>query len=957
MPRFRMLGQTVSHYRVLEKLGAGGMGVVYRAEDIRLGRPVALKFLSSTATPRNRLRLRREAEAASRLDHPNICTVYEVDTTENGDAFIAMAYYAGETLEQKMRRTRMPAEEAVAIAIQMARGLAKAHSQGIVHRDLKPANVVITDDGVAKILDFGIAKLADGVTRTRSGGSMGTIGYVSPEQVNGGDVDARTDVWSLGVILYEMLAGEPAFPGSTVATLHAIAYAETTPLAQIRTDLPRPLIALIERAMRKDPAGRHASMNDLLTDLIAAQSAPSPRSLAAAKQRWPVRTVITAMLGALLVLFAIAWSLHQSSRASHARAQMLPEIERLGTARQYAAAYRLAQAAEGIIPTDPALQQLWQEISTPVTVETTPAGALVEMRPYGATSEGWQVLGVTPISKRRIPLGYTRFRITKEGWETLDRAAPARAGILDFELPLRGTTPAGMVLVEGGTHVYYVGSLGHVPPMVRLERFFIDRYEVTNREYKRFVDAGGYRNRAFWKHGFRNDGRPLSWHEAMALFRDRTGRPGPSTWELGEYPAGQDAFPVTGVSWFEAAAYAEYAGKQLPSIYHWLAAAGINNMGPMMQLANFSSSGLVRVGSLQAVSPFGADDMAGNAKEWCLNASDDARYSLGGGVGEPRHVAGLPDARSPFDRSPTNGFRCARYTSDIAADPAVLAPVRRLGRDYGLEHPVADGVFEAYARLYATDPTPLDAEVERFAGESPYWTVEKFTFNAAYGDERVSAYLLLPKKGTPPFQTVVFFPGAYALQNAPSGTFADQAAYDFIVGSGRAVLYPVYKGTYERSAGQPLTASVLRDLRIAWVKDLSRALDYLETRRHVDMRGLSYFGTSLGASFGPIPLALEPRLKVGILIGGGLPLGAEAPEVDPVNFVPRVKLPILMLNGRYDFLFPLNDSQIPFFSLLGTPASAKRRLVVEAPHLVPRHELVRPVLDWLDGHFGTPQEQ
>ncbi len=222
-----MIGNTISHYKILAKLGEGGMGVVYKAEDLMPGRHGVLKFLAPSLTrdPQAIERFIDEAKTASALDHPNICTIYEIGESDDGQLFIAMAYYEGETLREKVASGQLAVAEAVEIATQVAQGLARAHEAGIIHRDIKPANIIITKHGEVKILDFGLAKLAGQQHFTKSGATMGTIAYMSPEQAQGLPVDHRTDLWSLGVVMYEMLtilAGMHFFPGST-QTIDSIA--------------------------------------------------------------------------------------------------------------------------------------------------------------------------------------------------------------------------------------------------------------------------------------------------------------------------------------------------------------------------------------------------------------------------------------------------------------------------------------------------------------------------------------------------------------------------------------------------------------------------------------------------------------------------------------------------------------------------------------------------------------
>jgi eukaryotic-like serine/threonine-protein kinase len=228
-----VIGHSVSHYKVLERLGGGGMGVVYRAEDTRLGRPVALKFLGAEQThdPVARERFLREARSASALDHPNICTIFDIGETGDGGMFIAMACYDGEPLSRRIKRGPMEPTEALHIAEQVAEGLGRAHQAGILHRDIKPANLMITSEEVVKILDFGVAKLPQGEDLTREGLAVGTLAYMAPEQIRGKELDPRSDVWSLGVVLYQMLSGRVPFRGRReAATLYAILHEDPKPL-------------------------------------------------------------------------------------------------------------------------------------------------------------------------------------------------------------------------------------------------------------------------------------------------------------------------------------------------------------------------------------------------------------------------------------------------------------------------------------------------------------------------------------------------------------------------------------------------------------------------------------------------------------------------------------------------------------------------------------------------------
>ena len=240
--------------------------------------------------------------------------------------------------------------------------------------------------------------------------------------------------------------------------------------------------------------------------------------------------------------------------------------------------------------------------------------------------------------------------------------------------------------------------------------------------------------------------------------------------------------------------------------------------------------------------------------------------------------------------------------------------------------------------------------------ETEDWKREKITFPAAYGDELVIAYLFLPKRSHAPLQTVVYFPGSAAIDLRSSTTLADMEYLEFLMRSGRALLAPVYKGTYERGDGltsdNPNTSSFWRDHVIAWSKDLSRSLDYLETRPDIDRNRIAYMGLSWGGAMGSVLPALEDRIKACVLLSPGFNLQRSLPEVDELNFAPRVKAPVLMLNGRFDFFYPVETSQEPMFRLLGTSKQNKKRVVYETGHLLPRHEVIKETLDWLDRYFG-----
>jgi serine/threonine protein kinase/dienelactone hydrolase len=976
-PMRDLTGTTVLHYRILERVGEGGMGVVYRAEDTRLKRSVALKFLPPDLTrdPEAKARFTQEAQAASSLQHINICTIHDINETEEGQLFICMDLYEGETLRERIERGPLPVEEGMGIAVQIAQGLARAHEKGIVHRDVKPANIFVSNDGIIRILDFGLAKLSGQSRITREGSTLGTAAYMSPEQARGDEVDQRADIWALGAVLYEMFTGQLPFKTEyQTALVYSILNEDPEPPTAIRAEIRDELETVILKSLEKDPGERYASGAEMLSALQELQlSGPSavkpgdPRRILTQLLKRPVvaSALVVIVLGGVA---AGAWMLDRSAKSSRAKEELLPEVRK---ALQFVpfsvplAEFALAQEAREYIGDDPEFEAVWEKIAATLSVETDPPGAEIEIRYVGTPNAAWIPLGVSPVLGREVPSRFLQLRITKQGYvQREDVLLPffssdsyVTPSTREFALDSLGSIPEGMARVYGDT------ALGD---------FLMDRCEVNNSQYREFVLAGGYSNRSFWKEPFTDDGRRIPWENAMSSFVDATGRPGPSTWRAGSYPDGEDDYPVRGVSWYEAAAYAEFAGKKLPSTAHWeLASVGGESFYTLyfdqyiIPLSNFSATGARPVGSGDMFGPYGLWDMAGNVREWCWNESVKGRCLRGGAWNDATYMYRNITQASPFDRSERNGFRCMVPPAGVKPPPDVFDPVT-LDEGYDLRtvDQVSDDVFQIYRGLYEYDRIPLESAIEFRDESSNDWVKEKVSFNILNADERMPAYLFLPKNAAPPFQTVVYFPGGWAARVASSRDVERQAHFvrsvQYLIKSGRAVVHPVAISMYERSLPDSVRGAMgphqFMDYRIRIVREYSRTIDYLESRPDIDAEKLAYYGMSWGGSYANLVLAVEDRFKAAIVEVGGLRLEPRVrPEVRLLYYTPRITVPVLMLNGEYDLAFPLELNVKPMFEMIATPEEHKRLVVYPTDHFVPPDEFLKESLAWLDRYLGPVQ--
>jgi len=1005
-------GDKIGDYKIIKSLGIGGQGAVFLAEDLQLKRAVAIKFLPSAETSadsRANKRFRREAQAAAALSHPNICAIHKIGADANRE-FIVMQYAEGETLSARLKKGKLGLKNALDLTIQIADALSEAHAQGVIHRDIKPANIVVSENNQVTVLDFGLAKLVrneelESKERenstlelspnsplptphsllTQPGLIMGTVAYMSPEQARAEKTDFRTDIWSLGVCLYEMTAGKnPFFRENLAETFAAILFFEP----DFEDFLP-PIADIVKKTLQKNADERYQSAKEFLTDLRELRNELSfEEQLRIRDLSFEKSAVKKSLFGSKQIAFAVfilailaggGW-FYQHNRNINWAKENLKQIEELAKSDKTFEGYDLALQTAKYLPNDENLTKLMPLVSDNLTVKTEPAGAKVYLKRFQPDKNGnfseRTFLGETPFENKQIARGQYLLYVEKEGFAPFVRSISGRLPDYSTDLiwmpPIQISAklveaeqvPDKMIFVPAGEYKL-VSYTRPTDKRLPLGDFFIDQTEVSNAEFKEFITAGGYSKKEFWQLPFISDGKEIPFEEFSEKFKDRTGLSAPRSWTNQNFADGKANFPVTDITWYEAAAYAKFRGKDLPTIFQWEKAArdgkfdeGYNTMPWGLSrdadstefLANFRGSETVPVESFEfGASPYGCLNMAGNVAEWMINRRGTNVLVSGGSWGEKSYLFGYYGDFPPLYSSNKIGFRLVKNLSENTADADDLPPM-----EIPVYQPSSNADLKKWLVHYAYDKTPLEAEViERTETDS--WTREKISFIGA-NRERAIAYLYLPKNAPRPLQIVHWIPAADVPLGFSSLTHSVEDFLSPVIKSGRAVFAVTVKGYNERPypAGYELPNGASIEFRketVGKVTDWQRGLDYLETRNELDATKIAFLGLSNGANQGLILTAIEKRYRSVVLVGFGFRTAWSKwiDEAKIINFAPHITQPKLILKGRYDEAHPLKTESEPIFNLLRDP---KRIVVVESGHVPPPEIFAPTINDWLNETLG-----
>ena len=728
-------------------------------------------------------------------------------------------------------------------------------------------------------------------------------------------------------------------------------------------------------------------LTEQASEAVEPSTAPAAARSAQPRSRGIAVVAVVAAVAAVGIYVAIT---QMRDRERTQQAAVLTQVAELVSKDQYGAAFALAWplSKSASARANPVFAELWQQIVVPMKPLVAQDGASVSFKAYDDPDGSWIAAGTTPLQEWvEAPRGALRLKVTKPGFSAGEfvvavpgpsvqteqlRRFPFDRPSVPLELVAEGKLQGDMVYVPrtdvpvylSGWSTSLLGSDRHDIPA-----FAIARTEVTNREFKEFIDAGGYDSERYWQDlKFVYRAQTLSWPQARKLFVDSTGRPGPAGWQLSTYPRGQDDMPVVGITWYEAVAYARFRKQMLPTIHHWMRAA-FTPYDPMFPTAaaitkqsRFFADAPESARSAHGLGPWGTYHMAGNAREWVWNFAGGDAVALGSGWPEYASNFARVYTADPMARLPDHGLRLMRTLDDAPIEPALLEPIK-LVRDTAFANraPVSDDAFEAM-RFQFTTPraAPTDVKVNR-VDESPLWIADEVVLTFAE-QEPTTLYVVRPKAHEGKLQPIVYSGvGDCCYTRRPNREALEQLQIaGFVVNSGRALVMPIWAGGYERYVTESRVPEEAMDrerrVSLLWQRDLSTTIDYLESRSDMDMPKLGYLGISRGASFaGAINLALEPRIHAAVLAAGGIWIHSPLhPMIDLINYAPRINIPVLMLSGRYDHIYPYEQSQKRTFELLGTPVGKKQQIAYDTGHFtLPPNRIAADVTDWFDRYLGS----
>ena len=604
------------------------------------------------------------------------------------------------------------------------------------------------------------------------------------------------------------------------------------------------------------------------------------------------------------------------------------------------------------------LLMLYFEKSTyPIDIKSDSLLAIVSIK-YGDDTL-WHEIGQTPIDSLRVPWfkGKHNFQLKFRINDRIIVATPDRSGEFNFgnieQYPIDHA-----IIPETKNNMMFLPGIDFGD--VSFETFSISKTEVSNKEYQDFVNNEGYENQIYWDFPIVIGGVKYSFEESVISFVDKQGQYGPANWSYGQYDDNTDNFPVTGISWFEARAYAKYKGYKLPNVFQWLSAAGLSGFVsdlPDISKSNLRSSNLWEVIDSRGENYFGLKNIAGNVREWTTNpkGQEKLKFSiLGGSYHDNSYSFNNYHSVAPFDRSIGNGFRVVQSSNSSDIELLDNLIVNYTERDILSESDVSEDVFNYYRNQFKYKQYDLNAKIDSIFDYENYITY-RYQLTPAYkNDEPLHGYVVYSKKTKTLPKPIIHFPSAWAIGSNTDDWIIDNVIqdYNYLLMEGYAVICPVYYSTYNRKKTLKTwwanDTDEYKNTVIKIGKDYKRSIDFIQSRKTFDFKNLSYIGYSWGSIMSNIMLAIDDRVKFAFICAGGLQVQKSKQEIDAALFTRRINIPVMHITGKNDGIFDYKNSQLPMQKLLGTPLEDQEMIVLEGVgHIIPKEIRIDNHLRWL----------
>ena len=573
----------------------------------------------------------------------------------------------------------------------------------------------------------------------------------------------------------------------------------------------------------------------------------------------------------------------------------------------------------------------------------------------------WSEIGTTPIKNLRVPsiLPFNDYQLKFDVSNRSIITMPNMSGEFNFEHINK--FPPNHAIIPGTKNIMILPGIDF--GSITIETFSISKTEVSNKEFQAFINDGGYENREFWDFPIEINGVEYTYKETIKKFVDKHEQFGPSNWSYGQFGDNGENLPVTGVSWFEARAYARYAGFKLPNLFQWIYAAGLAGFIseiPDMSKSNLKSSSLCLVDDSKGENYFGIKNIAGNVREWVTNPQGKSKTKfsiLGGSYFDNEYSFNDYHSISPFDRSIGNGFRVVQSLNEGSLDTLDNFIINYAERDILKEEDVSDDVFNVYKKQFNYDQYELEIKVDSIFGYENYITYRFETSTPYDSDEPLHGYVVYSNKYQINLKPIIHFPNAWAIfSDSDDWIISDVIKeYNYLLVEGYAIICPVYYSTCNRKKVLKTwwanESDEYKDTMIKIGKDFKRSIDFIESRTELDMNYLSYIGYSWGSVMSNILLAIDDRVTSAFICAGGLQVQKSKPEVDPAYYTRRITIPIMHITGKQDGIFDYENSQVPMQILLGTPLDFQEMIVLDGVgHAIAKDIRIENHLRWLKKH-------